>query len=120
MNQIGRQAQEHWRRWLPTRYAALDDPTGFFENLGQEAQERIEEVASDLAGDDPPGETYLAKVGRLRMARLQATELVLRELLPDPETGEPAPTTASGADSWIPLTEDPSHPFWRGQEDVEG
>ena len=32
-------------------------------------------------GPDPPNETYLEKVGRLNMARLQAEEIVLRELL---------------------------------------
>ncbi len=45
-------------------------------------------LALDLAGDDPPAEAYLAKVGRLNMARLQAEEIVLREqILPLPEPG---------------------------------
>ena len=38
-----------------------------------------------LAGDDPAGEGYLEKVGRLRMARLQAEEQVIRETLPPSE-----------------------------------
>lgn len=33
--------------------------------LGQEVEEEIDELATALAGEDPPGEDYLAKVGRL-------------------------------------------------------
>ncbi|MBA3905161.1 MAG: hypothetical protein H0X35_00505 [Pseudonocardiales bacterium] len=132
MNGIGRQVEEHWRRWLPMRYSRLQDPRSFFEGVGQEAQERIEELAVELAGIDPPGETYMEKVGRLQMARMQATEVVLAEVLPEPEPShavsdpatqqltEPIPPTelaaTSGTSEWIPLQEDPDHPFWKGQD----
>jgi hypothetical protein len=88
MNQYGAMAERHWRRWLPSRVAAMADPTSFFSTLGEEAAERIEELTEELAGDDPPGETYMDKVGRLNMARLRAEEVVLPEmvLLP-PEPG---------------------------------
>lgn len=43
---------------------------------------QVNALALSLAGDDPTGEGYLAKVGRLRMARLQAEEHVIRETLP--------------------------------------
>jgi hypothetical protein len=81
-------AERHWRRWLPSRVAAMQDADSFFSELGEEVEERIENLAADLAGDDPPGETYLDKVGRLNMARLRAEEAVLPEmvLLP-PEPG---------------------------------
>lgn len=87
MNKYSAMAERHWRRWLPSRVAAMDDPSSFFENLGEEAAERIGDLTIELAGDDPPGETYMEKVGRLNMARLRAEELVLPEmaLLP-PET----------------------------------
>ena len=88
MNQYAAMAERHWRRWLPSRVAAMNDPDSFFSELGQEVAERIEELTDELAGDDPPGETYLDKVGRLNMARLRAEEMVLADtvLLP-PEPG---------------------------------
>jgi hypothetical protein len=30
-------ARDHWQRHLPTRYAALEDPDGFFDALDDEA-----------------------------------------------------------------------------------
>ena len=88
MNKYGAMAERHWRRWLPSRVAAMDDPTSFFSELGERVSERIEDLTMELAGDDPPGELYLDKVGRLNMARLRAEEMVLPEtvLLP-PESG---------------------------------
>ena len=45
-----------------------------------------------MAGDDPPGEGYLAKVRRLTAARCQAEEIVLHDyglLTPGGEDNEP-------------------------------
>src|ERR1035438_5832998 len=95
MNHYGVTAQRHWERWLPERYATIQDPDSFFSTLGEEAAKQIADLTLDLAGDDPPGEDYMVKVGRLNMARLQAEEMVLQEqvlLLPepgaDPDTGD--------------------------------
>jgi hypothetical protein len=88
MNQYGIQARDHWARWLSARYATIQDPDAFFTVLGTEAATRIGDLMMDLAGDDPPGEEYLVKMGRLNMARLRAEEIVLPELiLLEPETG---------------------------------
>jgi hypothetical protein len=117
MNKYGAMARAHWARWLPGRFAAISDPDSFFSALGREAATRISSLALALAGDDPPGEEYLAKAGRLNMARLQAEEAVLPELIllpPEPgadpdqaeEPGEPA--TAAG----LPMVVDRSHPLW--------
>jgi hypothetical protein len=43
---------------------------------------QVNGLTLNLAGHDPAGEGYLAKVSRLRMARLQAEEQVIRETLP--------------------------------------
>jgi hypothetical protein len=59
MNRYAVMAERHWRRWLPGRVAAMQDPYSFFSELGEEVEERIEDLAADLAGDDPPAETYL-------------------------------------------------------------
>jgi len=95
MNKYGRLAKSHWATTDPSRYASIQDPTQFFESLGQQAETEIQELALRLAGPDPAREDYLSKVGRLNMARLQAEEQVLAELIlveapEDPEEPETA------------------------------
>jgi hypothetical protein len=85
MNRYGRQAQEYWQTFLPTRYATIGDPVEHFTRLGEQMAIQINALALSLAGDHPTGEGYLRKVGRLRMARLQAEEQVIRETLPPSE-----------------------------------
>lgn len=122
MNHYGAMAQKHWRTWLPSRYAEIPDPDTYFQNLGQQVAAQVAELSTTMAGDDPPGETYLDKVGRLNAARQQAEEIVLAEevLLP-PEPGadpdeiqEPEQPHHQPMDTdWIPITEDPTHPYWQ-------
>ena len=89
MNDYGRLAMMHWRRWLPTRYATIQDPEVFFSTLGRQAENQVLDLAEQLEGPDLPGEGYLEKVGRLNMARMQAEELVLREvILLEPEKAD--------------------------------
>ena len=91
MNDYGHLAMMHWRRWLPTRYATIQDPEVFFSTLGRQAENQVLDLAEQLEGPDLPGETYLEKIGRLNMARMQAEELVLREVIllePEPETAD--------------------------------
>jgi len=88
MNRYGLMAQNHWARWLPARYAQIEDPDSFFLELGTQTAERIDHLALQLAGDDQPGEGYLGKAGRLGQARHQAEEIVLAEMiLLEPEPG---------------------------------
>jgi hypothetical protein len=110
MNSYGRQAMEHWRRWLPARYRSITDPETFFSMLGQQAESQILDLAEQLEGPDLPGEGYPEKVGRLNMAKKQAQEWVLREvILLDPE-----PQTA-GADE---ADENSQDLFWRLQNEA--
>jgi hypothetical protein len=85
MNRYGRQAHDYWRTLLPARYAQLDDPVGYFTAVGEEMARQITTLSLSLAGDDPGDEGFLEKVGRLRMARLQAEEQVIRDTLPPSE-----------------------------------
>jgi len=88
MNHYGAIAQEHWARWLPGQYAAIEDPDSFFEDLGNRASDRITELADEIAGDMPPGEGYLERVARLGQARRAAEEMVLHDMiLLEPEPG---------------------------------
>src|SRR5699024_1539639 len=71
-----------------TRFAQIDDPQEFFSTLGQQVASQIDEASRSLAGPDLTDEDYLGKVGRLTVARKQAEEIVLAELvLLEPETG---------------------------------
>lgn len=86
MDTYGAAAQKHWKRWLPQRYSQIDHPETFFSELGEEIAERVDELSDAMAGEDPPGEDYLQKVGRLNMARLNAEAQALQELaLLEPE-----------------------------------
>ena len=48
MNYYGEMARDHWARWLPGRYAAIEDPGSFFSDLGSQAEERIDALARKL------------------------------------------------------------------------
>ena len=85
MNTYGKFAQEAWRTTAPAEYALIPDPEAWFEQLGEEASIRVEDLTTALAGPDPVGETYLEKVGRLNASKMQAEEIVRAEMLtPDP------------------------------------
>lgn len=81
MNHYGAMARRHWARWLPSRYAMIENPDSFFSDLGSRASDRIAELADQFAGGPPPGEGYLDRVGRLGQARRQAEEIVLHEMI---------------------------------------
>jgi hypothetical protein len=97
MNPLGQLAQQWYQQHLPQ--ATVQDPETFFGTLGEQAAQEIEQVAAALAGDDPPGETFQAKAGRLQAAQQAATELVMRQtllaLLPPnwPDSDLPVPAT---------------------------
>ena len=142
MNRYGRQAQQHWAIWRPNQLSQIEDPQAYFTELGETVETQIETVASALAGDDPGGETYLEKLGRLRMARFDAEAQVLRELvLLPPEPGHPDadpedwenPQDAGrirdedgnlmepgviGVTPWMPMTMTPDHPNYHDLDDT--
>ena len=94
VNQYGEMARRHWARWLPDRFAAIGNPQTFFADLGEEAEQKIDALAWELAGDDPPGEGYLAKAGRLGEARHRAEQIILDEMIllpPEPGAGQTGP-----------------------------
>ena len=80
-NRYGRLARDHMERYLPSRYAQIDDPDRYFSDLGGEILGQIEEIEPTLAGEAPAGEQWLNKVGRMNMARLMAEEMVFAEMV---------------------------------------
>ena len=49
MNQYGQMARRHWARWLPGRFATIENPEAFFTGLGDEAEQKITALAWELA-----------------------------------------------------------------------
>lgn len=87
MDRLAYLAQEHWQKYLPTAYASIEDKRGFFQTLSDEAQAQIEDLEESLRGPDQADEPFADRMGRYRMARLQAEEIVFRELLLPPAEG---------------------------------
>lgn len=131
MNRYGRLAQQHWAKWRPNQLRQIEDPETFFTDLGQEVETQIEALEISLAGDDPGGEEYLDKVGRLRMARMTAESQILRELvLLEPEPGHPDAENPAdsgqtpdrepgviGQTDWMPMVLTPDHPNYHDLDD---
>jgi hypothetical protein len=110
-NGYGRLAQQHMERYLPSRYAQIDDPDRYFAGLGEEILDRVEELQPILAGQAPAGEQWLEMLGRMNMARLMAEEAVFGELVflapeTDPEETQPAGWVATFPFCMDPAAED--------------
>jgi hypothetical protein len=89
MNRYGRRLMRQMQETDPTRFASLPDPEQHFTMLGEQLGVEIEQLAQSIAGPDRPGETYLEKVGRLNMARLNAeSDLIAEAMIRDPEDPE--------------------------------
>lgn len=139
-SRYGAQAQAHWTRWRPRQLAQIPDPEAFFADLGEQVEQLVDQVASDLAGQDVSGESYLAKVGRLRMARFDAEAQVLRDLVllppeepPATTATSPATTTTTSSSSswtstpdgapqagWLPTVLTPDHPRYSELDEDPG
>lgn len=81
MNKYGLIAQEHWKKHAPSRYSTLEDPEMFFRALGESAASQVDEIASTLERQLDPELPYLERVGQMNSIRLQAEEVVLRDLV---------------------------------------
>ena len=54
-----------WPWFGPPWYAQIKDPDACLDAIRRQFARRAGELTDDLAGDDPPGEGYLARAGRL-------------------------------------------------------
>jgi hypothetical protein len=89
VNEYGSIAQRHWQRWRPARYAAIADPDAYFTDLGEQLAQEVADLWARMRAQagNPPGEDYVARVGRLNALRKQAEEVVLTDLVLPPEPG---------------------------------
>ena len=102
MNKYGRMAMRHWEKTDPDRLRQIpaSEREAFFAELGERAESEIQQLQDRLAGPDPSGEGYLEKVGRLNMARLQAEEKVLPELILIPAPSQDEQDEGNEAARW--------------------
>lgn len=81
MNRYGLQARSHWMTHAPSRYADLEDPVGFFRELGESAAAQIAELSAQLERDLPQDLPEMERVARMRSIQEQAEEVVLTDLI---------------------------------------
>ena len=81
MNGYGMQAREHWHRYAPSRFAALEDPEEFFTSLGQEVAAQASDLAAILGRTGSSEQTYWQQVARSMSARRLAEEVVMANLV---------------------------------------
>jgi hypothetical protein len=122
VNRYGEAVRRHWEQQLPGQHARIEDPESFFALLGEYAALIIDELADDLAGDDPPGEGYLDKVVRLTAARRLAEQEVIADLRPAPAPAPaPAPDDDEGGEDDDELASTvPALIIWRGCPSLTG
>jgi hypothetical protein len=78
MNRYGILARDHWKTHLPERYRALTEPETFFAELGEQIQERVDELME--ARRPKLGSDYLRNLQGLNWAKKEAEDEALREL----------------------------------------
>lgn len=90
MNRYGLLALEQWSRYMPTRFAELEDPEGFFAAMGETIEQQVVGLVEELERQLTPTEDYLRRVGELNAVRRQAEESVLQELVYSQIVAEPS------------------------------
>jgi hypothetical protein len=102
-----------WPWFGPPWYAETEDPDAFWAAI----RRQFARQAGDLAGDDRPGEGYLAKAGRLTAVRYQAEEIIRHEYGPlisddedDEDDGGEGDEPASAGVRAVVIGRD--HPAW--------
>ena len=103
-----------WPWFGPPWYEQAGDLDAYLDAFRRALTLQAGELAGELAGDDQPGEGYLARAGRLIAARHQAEELIRHQYGPLPPDDEddgdedPAPDSAPER----PLVIGRDHPSW--------
>lgn len=92
MNQFGQRAMTAWQEMAPTALSRMENPSVFFQDLGEQAHEAWLSLSAELIGPDSPGEDYFGKVGRIQEAKLASRETVVQQwCLPPVEAIEQEP-----------------------------
>jgi len=86
MNKYGRRARDHWMRYAPTRYEALEDPEEFFTSLGEQVATQVDQISQPMEAALSADLPYLEKVGQMNAIRNQAEEAAMADLVYSVET----------------------------------
>ena len=92
-NRYAAMARRHYEAHLLAALAQIPagEQDSFFSTLGEEIADLVESYELALRGPDPAGEEFMARLGRFQMARVQAEERALAEVLPAPSPEEDDP-----------------------------
>lgn len=92
-NRYAAMARRHYEAHLLAALAQIPEAErdGFFSTLGGQIADLVESYELALRGPDPVAEEFMARLGRFQMARAQAEERALAEVLaaPSPEEDDP-------------------------------
>ena len=103
-----------WSWFGPPWYSEIEDPDAFWAAIARQFARQAGELADELAGDDRPGEGYLAKAGRLTAARYQAEEIIRHENGPltsdEEDSGDADDEAAPSRERPVVIGRD--HPSW--------
>jgi hypothetical protein len=93
-------------------YAEIEVPDACWAAIGRQFAWQAGELTDDLAGDDRPGEGYLAKAERLTATRYQAEEIIRHESGPltsdDEDDGDQDDEPASAGERPVVIGARPS------------
>lgn len=116
-----------WPWFGPPWYAQIEDPDAWLAAVRREFAWQAADLAADLAGEDRPGEGYLAKAGRLTAARLMAEEILRHEYgsLSSDDHGDCDEEGEESRFGERPVVVDRNHPCWaevdaEQQERIDG
>lgn len=80
LNQYGLQLLQTWQRLRPHAVLEMTDPTDFFQQLGEQVAEQIQQRRIELA-PEATGPDFQENVAMLETARYEAESQVMREVL---------------------------------------
>lgn len=121
MNSFGQQVQQHWKTWLPTRYAQIENPQVFFAQAGEQIVEQILELSGSMEAEQREvlaAMPYMERVGRLNAIEHSAREIALAEWLLEPESSPEDEPEVVPSEAEMPFMDemgmpvDQTHPLW--------
>jgi len=88
------EAQAYWRRWLPRAHATLTAPDAFYQQLGDDVQDRVIAVWDALTEIHltPDITDHAKRTGLLQLLRREAEHTVMQALVqlpPEADTAQP-------------------------------
>ncbi|MFJ2629308.1 hypothetical protein ACIO6T_39615 [Streptomyces sp. NPDC087532] len=100
MTNYALEAQAYWRRWLPHTHANLTDPDSFYQQLGEDIQDRVVTVWDALIEIHltPDITDHAKRAGLLQLLRREAEHAVMQALVqlpPEADTAQPATEPAA-------------------------